>query len=69
MQDRAQNPTTNSQEWKKDNLCVALKICAEWCVSGRLGGAGNSVQIIGNQLERTRLDHHNMQISDYRGRP
>ena len=47
-------------------FCCRLhrETCAEWCVYERSVGAGKPVQGIENQLARTKLDNHHMQISD-----
>ena len=59
--DRVQNPATSSQDWQKDNSCLMKSGACE-----RSGSIGKRVRGVENQLARTKLDHHNMQVSDYR---
>ena len=53
-----QNPTTKSQEWHKEDKLVREGVCE------RSAGTGTFVCGIENQLARTKLDHHNMHISN-----
>ena len=65
VRDRFQNPATSSQEWQKDNPCIgSTKKLVQSDACERSGSIGKSVQGVENQLARTRLDFHNMQISD-----
>ena len=61
--ERVQNPTVRSQGWQKnDNPCSSAgKPVREM---SQRSSAGKPVRGIQNQLTRTKLDHHNLQISD-----
>ena len=67
VQDRVQNPATNCQEWHKDNPCLGTTwkhVQSDVCE--RSGSSWKHVQGIENQLEKTGLHFHHMQISEYR---
>ena len=67
MKDSSQDPTTHSQEWQQDDNPIrgARKLAQSGeCESS--GSTGKSVRGIDNKFERTRLEYHNMQISEYR---
>ena len=63
VRDRVQNPTASSQEWQRDDnpfSCAGRLVR----VMGERSSAGRPVRGIQNQLARTKLDSHTMQISD-----
>ena len=67
VKDSSQDPTTHSQEWQQDdNLIRGARKLAQSGECESSGSTGKSVRGIDNKLERTRLEHHNMQISEYR---
>ena len=67
MRDRVRNPATSSQEWKKDNPCRGSpRELGRSDVCERSGSSGKPVRGVENQVERTRLDLHSVQISDNR---
>ena len=63
----SQDPTMRSQEWQQDDnpFRGARKLVRSGACESS-GSTGKPVRCIDNPLERTRLDYHNMQISDYR---
>ena len=67
VKDSSQDPTTHSQEWQQDDNPIRgarkLALSGE-CESS--GSTGKSVRGIDNKFERTQLEYHNMQISEYR---
>ena len=65
VRDRVKNPATSSQEWQKDNPCPgSTRKLVQSGTCERSGSIGKQVQGVENQLARTRLDFHNVQISD-----
>ena len=62
VKDSSQDPTTHSQEWQQDdNLIRGARKLAQSGECEGSGSTGKSVRGIDNKLERTRLEHHNMQ--------
>ena len=55
------------EEWQKDDPCLgSTRTFAQSGVCERSGSTGKSVRGVENQLARTRLDYHSLQISDCR---
>ena len=67
MRDNDQDPTTHSQEWQQDDnpfWCTRTLVRRGECASS--GSTRNLVRGDDNQIERTRFEFHNLQISDHR---
>ena len=66
VRDRVRNPATSSQEWQHDNPCLrSTRTLVQRGACERAGSIWKLVQGVADQLARTRLDFHRMQICDY----
>ena len=62
VQDRDQNPATNSQERQQDIPCQGNSWKLQCDVCERSGSSWKQVQGVANHLEKTRLHFHNFHI-------